>query len=134
MDLSKRRSTKYREGSKFSRCKPFFRVKCWEICNPIFMVLAYLIYVVLYICNSKSFKFKLSPHVIFNNFFKKRTCVNSRWAQKELHISLLLGCRMYLFNTKYTSWMQLKKIKHKYFLWKNFYHSINREIWNLIYT
>ena len=50
VDPFKRGSTKHQEGSNLSRCKPFFRV---EMCNLIFMVLVYVIYVILYICNSK---------------------------------------------------------------------------------
>ena len=42
-----------------------------EMCNPMLTVLVYLIYIVLYICNSKQFKFNLSQHVIFNNNNKK---------------------------------------------------------------
>ena len=57
-------STKHWEGSNLSRCKSFFKV---EMCNLICMVLVYLIYAVLYICNSKKFKFNLSQQVIFNN-------------------------------------------------------------------
>ena len=65
-------STKHGEGSNLSRCKSFFKV---EMCNLIFMVLVY--HVVLYICNSKKFKFNLSQQVIFNNillFFIIVTC------------------------------------------------------------
>ena len=50
IDPFKRGSIKHPEGSNLSRCKPFFRV---EMCNLIFMVLVDLIYVILYICNSK---------------------------------------------------------------------------------
>ena len=62
IDPSKRGSTKHLEGSNRSKYKPVFKV---EMCNLIFMVLVY--HVVLYICNSKEFKFNLSQQLIFNN-------------------------------------------------------------------